>query len=175
MTFSNPMRRLLSIVAFALLAAGPSAAMAGPQQDALLQSYAGTWRGEGLLEGGDEPETFSCRVDVKDGGKGKINYAGRCAVVGINLQVQGTIAYRDDKKRYEGVMTSNTEFKGVAIGRPRSGGVVFDFRGQEEREGNELTINSQMTLKKDKITIDFNVWVAESDVKMSTSVPFTRQ
>lgn len=175
MTISKTWQRFASIAILALLASAPNAALAGAKQDALLQSYVGNWTGEGELKGGDEPEDFSCRVEVKDGGQGKINYAGRCAVVGINLRVQGTIAYRDERNRYEGVMSSNTEFKGVAIGKPRGNGVVFDFRGQEVREGNDVTINSQMTLRNDKITIDFNVWIADSDVKMSTTVPFERQ
>ncbi|MBU1175102.1 MAG: hypothetical protein KKH72_06825 [Alphaproteobacteria bacterium] len=171
---SKTWHRILAAATLALIFGGPDAAMAGPKQDALLQTYVGSWRGTGELKGGDEPEKFSCRVDVKDGGQGKINYAGRCAVVGMNLQVQGTIAYRDERNRYEGVMNSTTAFKGLAIGRPRGNTVVFDFRGQEKHEGSELTINSQMTLKKEQIVIDFNVWIAESDVKMSTSVPFDR-
>lgn len=175
MSKSKPWNRVLAVTALALMIGGPGAAIAGPQQDALLQSYVGSWTGTGELKGGDEPETFSCRVSVTDGGSGKISYVGRCFVVGMNLQVQGTIEYMDDKNRYEGVMTSTTAFRGVAIGRPRGGNVVFDFKAQEKHEGSDLTIDSSMTLKKEQIVIDFNVWIADSDVKLYTSVPFARK
>ena len=165
----------LAAAGLVLLIGFPGIAMAGPTQSALLQSYIGSWRGAGLLSGGEEPENFSCRIQVTDGNQGKINYQGRCGVAGINLAIYGTIHYNDGKNRYEGVMNSNTEFKGLAIGRPRGNTIVFDFRGQEQREGNNLTINSQMSLKKDSIVVDFDVWIAESDIKLSTSVPFERK
>ena len=92
----------------------------------------------------------------------------------MNLQVQGTIDYKDERRRYEGVMTSTTAFRGVAVGRPRGSNVVFDFKAQEKHQGSDLALDSRMTLKKDQIVIDFNVWIAESDVTLSTSVPFDR-
>ncbi len=168
-------QRGLALGALVVLIGMPEMSFAGPQQAATLQSYIGNWRGSGLLEGGDEPEQFSCRIQVTDGTQGKINYQGRCGVAGINLAIYGTIDYNDDARRYEGVMNSNTEFKGLAIGRQRSSGIVFDFRGQEVRNGDELTINSKMTLKPESIVVEFNVWIADSEMKLSTLVPFERK
>lgn len=176
MLISNTWRALLAIAALTLAGNLPDAALAGPKQDALLLSYVGNWRGAGLLVGGDEPEKFSCRNLIADGGQGKINYQGRCAVAGLNLGISGTVKYVDDLNRYEGVMTSTTNFKGLAIGRQRGSSIVFDFKQQEKHEGHDLTIGARLTLKtNDTYTVDFDVWIMDSDTKMSTSVPFERK
>ena len=52
MPTSKPMRRAFAAATLALLLGGPDAAMAGPKQDAVLQSYVGSWRGTGELKGG---------------------------------------------------------------------------------------------------------------------------
>jgi hypothetical protein len=176
MPISNTWRTSIAIAAIVLTGSLPDAALAGPRQDTLLQSYVGNWRGSGLLTGGDQPEKFSCRNQITDGGEGKINYNGRCAVAGLNLQLYGTVKYNDDANRYEGVMTSTTNFKGLAIGRQRGSSIVFDFKQQNLHEGHELTIGATLTLKPaDTYTVDFDVWVMDSDTKMSTSVPFVRK
>jgi hypothetical protein len=175
MAIINTWRTSPLIAMLFLMSSLPNAALAGPTQDTLLLSYVGNWRGSGLLEGGDQAENFSCRNQITDGGQGKINYQGRCAVAGINLTIYGTIKYNDGAGRYEGVMNSNTEFQGVAIGRPRGNIIVFDFKDQKNREGHDLTIGSQITLRGDTYTVDFDVWIADSDTKMTTSVPFVRK
>lgn len=174
MTLSNRWVRAAQAAALAGLVFMPGAALAGPKQDALLQSFVGDWSGTSTLQGGDEPEEFSCRILVKNGGYSKINYQGRCTLDRINLSVTGTIAYDDDERAFRGVMRSNTAFRGEATGRTRGSSVVFDFEQSGEHEGGMLTLDSKMTLNKDKITIDFNVWISDSDMKLSTTVPFDR-
>ncbi len=175
MSRSNSWKGALAVSGLVLVAALPDVALAGPKQDTILQSYVGSWRGSGELVGGEEPEKFSCRNVIADGGQGKINYQGRCAVAGLNLSIYGTIKYNDDTSRYEGVMSSNTAFTGLAIGRQRGSKIVFDFKQQKQHEGEDLTIGSQITLEGDAYTVDFDVWIAGSDTKMSTSVPFKRK
>lgn len=174
MTLSKIRLSALAAIGLAGAMALTGNAYAGPKQDALLQTFVGEWTGASTLTGGEAPEDFSCRIIVKNGGSGKINYSGRCSLDRINLSVTGTIAYKDDLKAYRGVMQSNTAFRGEATGRARNGGVVFDFKQSGEHNGGMLTLNSRMELKGDAITIDFNVWIAESEMKLKTSVPFER-
>jgi hypothetical protein len=64
----------------------------------LLETYIGSWKGEGMLVGGQKPEPFRCRLTINKGNLNKVNYAGRCTLVDMNLSVSGTIAF-DDKSR----------------------------------------------------------------------------
>lgn len=174
MTFSTTWRAAVATAGVALMLGVPGAALAGPQQSALLLSYVGKWQGSGLLQGGDEAEKFSCKNVVTDGRNGKINYQGRCFVAGINLSIYGTLRYNDKTRHYEGIMNSNTEFQGIALGRVQGSNIIFAFKQEKQREGHELAIDAQMTLKPGKYTVDFRVRIADSDVTMSTSVPFEK-
>ena len=56
-------------------------AMAAPEDVALLESYIGSWQGQGALVGGDEPEPFRCRLsidritqDIKQSAEGLLTY-----------------------------------------------------------------------------------------------------
>lgn len=148
-------------------------ARAGEAEVAFLQSYIGNWKGSGTLTGGDEPETFNCRMQVTKGNMGKVNYAGRCSLVGLNLSVAGTLAYFDAAGRYEAAMTSNAGFSGIAIGRKVSGGVVFNLRERNvDEEGTDLTIESVVRLQGDTVTVEFHVLFNETGERMQATVPF---
>jgi hypothetical protein len=174
MNFSRTWRVSAAIAGVALLLGLPAAALAGPQQSARLLTYVGTWEGAGLLKGGEEPENFSCRNVVTDGKNGKINYQGRCYVAGLNLTIYGTLRYNDQTRQYEGIMNSNTEFKGIARGAAVGGNIVFDFKQQKKHEGQDLAIDAKMTLKSGSYNVEFRVRIADSDITMSTSVPFAK-
>jgi len=155
-------------------------AMAVPGQAAqaeidLLQSYVGNWRGSAVLTGGAEPEKFSCRMMISKGKEGRIHYAGRCSLVGLNLSVAGTIAYIDAKGRYEAAMTSNATFSGTAIGVKQGNSVVFNLRERDtSAEGTDMTITSRVVLRGGGITVDFNVLFHDSGERLKASVPFSR-
>ena len=115
---TNKRAPFASAIAAIVLAAGAvSPALAGPTEVALLSNYIGEWSGAGVLQGGDSPEPFTCRLTIDKGNQAKINYAGRCTLVNMNLSVSGTIAYDDASRTYQAIMGSNAGFKGVAIGR----------------------------------------------------------
>lgn len=164
-------------IAAALLLAGSMAgpALAGPDEQALLASYVGNWRGESILQGGDKPEPFRCRLAVTPGNSGKINYTGRCTLVNMNLSVSGTIGYIDDKRQYEAVMTSNAGFSGTAVGRQRASEIGFDLvERQKDRGGNDVAIGSRIFLEGDSIRVEFQVEFNDSGKLLTTSVPFAR-
>jgi hypothetical protein len=96
----------------------------------LLETYIGSWRGDGTLVGGQRPEPFRCRLTINKGNLNKVNYAGRCTLVDMNLSVSGTIAYDDKARRYQAVMSSNAGFKGTAVGR-QSGDKITHINGKD--------------------------------------------
>lgn len=154
----------------------PGLALAGPEEQAFLQSYVGGWKGTGTLQSADgETEDFVCRVTVTRGRADKINYAGRCSVAGLNLSVAGTIAYVEAAQRYEAAMSSNASFTGVAIGRKVGDRVVFDLRERETSdEGKDLTITSQVSLGDEDIGLRFTYTGGDADERTDAEVTFAR-
>jgi hypothetical protein len=172
---SGPSMRGLALAA-ALLASLSSAApsQAAPADVQLLQSYIGTWTGNGVLTGASS-ETVRCRLTLSPGNQDKVNYSGRCAMAGNNLSVNGTLAYVEAKRRFEAAMTSNATFTGVAVGKKQGNGVVFNLRERDkDEEGNEVTISAQIALLNGRISVDFNVVFNETGDMIRASVPFSK-
>ena len=141
----------------------------------LLATYIGNWKGEGALVGGQKPEPFRCRLSITKGNLNKINYAGRCTLVDMNLSVSGTIAFDDKTRRYQAVMSSNAGFKGVAVGRKEGDKITFDLAEQEtDSGGNAVRIGSHLELIGSSIAIDFEVEFNNSGDVLTASVPFVR-
>ncbi|SFV38396.1 protein of unknown function [Devosia crocina] len=163
-------------VAVTMLGLGGAApASAGPTEQALLANYIGNWRGESVLQGGDSPEPFRCRLSVSSGNQGKINYTGRCALINMNLSVSGTIAFVEARGHYEAVMTSNAGFSGTAVGQQRGNQIGFDLvERQRDRGGNDVQIGSRLFLIGDQITVEFQVEFNNSGELLTASVPFSR-
>ncbi len=163
---------LLTVVLAAPLA---SPATAAPAELDLLMSYMGDWRGQGALVGGEAPEPFRCRLAISKGNQSKINYAGRCTLVSMNLSVNGTIAFDDVARRYQAVMSSNAGFTGTAVGRQKGDTISFDLtEKQVDRGGNDVRIGSQINLIGDSITVNFEVEFNNSGQVLTASVPFSR-
>lgn len=158
-----------------LSALASGTAQAGPAELSLLSSYVGDWRGESTLEGGENPEPFRCRLSVSPGNQSKINYAGRCTLVNMNLSVSGTIAYSDENRRYEAVMTSNAGFSGLAAGLQDGDRIGFDLEErQKDRGGNDVAIGTKLFLAENSIVVEFEVEFNDSGDIMTASVPFER-
>lgn len=169
-------RRLHVAMAIAAMVAGLIWPVQAAQAEMdLLASYIGSWQGAGTLVGGEEPESFRCRLTVAKGTAAKINYAGRCTLVNMNLSVAGTIAYNDAARRYEAAMSSNAGFTGLAVGRKSGERISFDLsERQVDRGGNDIRIGSRITLVGDNITVDFEVEFNNSGQVLTAKVPFAR-
>lgn len=152
----------------------PAAALAGPAEEAFLESYVGNWRGAGALVGSDgSSESFTCRVAVTKGRAGRINYAGRCSVARLNLSVAGTIAYIDANRRYEAAMSSNATFAGTAVGRQQGERVVFDLRETEQdAEGRDMQVSAQVSIGGPAIGLGFSF--VSADGRSDATVDFSR-
>ena len=158
-----------------ILASTAVPAQAGPAEVDLLLSYVGNWQGQGALVGGAKPEPFRCRLNISKGNQSKVNYAGRCSLVNMNLSVSGTIAYDDGGRRYQAAMSSNAGFTGVAVGRQSGDTISFDLdEKQVDRGGNNIRIGSRINLVGDSITVDFEVEFNNSGQVLTASVPFSK-
>ena len=165
-----------AIGAIALWGAGILSAHAGPAELALLTAYIGEWKGASVLVGGKKPEPFKCRLTVDKGNQTKINYAGRCTLVSMNLSVSGTIAYDDPSQTYQAIMGSNAGFTGVAIGKQQGDKIIFDLEEkQEDKAGNFVRIGARITLvAQTSITVDYEVEFNNSGNVLTANVPFSR-
>ena len=89
--------------------------------------------------------------------------------------MNGTLAYNDGANRYEAAMTSNVTFNGLAIGKRQGNGLVFNLKERDkDEEGNDLTISAAITLKPEKINVDFDVLFNANGSTLKASVPFTK-
>lgn len=148
---------------------------AGEAEISYLTSYIGDWSGTGALKGGEKPEPFRCRLKISKGNQAKINYAGRCSLVDMNLSVSGTIAFDDAARRYQAAMSSNAGFTGMAVGQKSGDTIVFDLSEKQiDRAGNNVRIGSKIKLIGESITVDFEVEFNESGDVLTASVPFQR-
>lgn len=175
MNLFGPLARAIALAG--LLLATPVAvapAFAAKADVDLLQSYVGNWKGRGTLIGA-ESESVVCRLTLSPGNNDKVNYSGRCSLAGTSLSVNGTLAFNDAAKRYEAAMTSNVTFTGTAIGKKQGDAVVFNLREKNKDEaGNDLTITAAISLRAEKINVDFQVLFNESGEMLKAEVPFTK-
>ncbi|HHG91188.1 MAG TPA: hypothetical protein ENJ90_12035 [Devosia sp.] len=164
------------VVAAALAVSSLSAAtpaLAAPADLELIQSYVGNWRGTGTLVNAGQPgESVRCRLNVTRSTAEKINFSGRCAMAGTTLSMAGTMAYISSANRYEAIMTSNTSFKGVAIGNRRGSNVIFNLQATDD-EGGTSRVRAGFGLIGDKISVDFEV-TNEDGSKITADIPFDR-
>lgn len=175
MKLFGPLSRSVAVAGLAVTSAMAAApAVAAKADIELLNSYLGEWKGKGTIVG-EQSETVKCRLSLTPGNDDKVTYSGRCALAGTILSVNGTLAYIDDARRYEAVMTSNATFSGNAIGRKQGDGVVFNLKEREtDEEGNDLTITAVIALINKKISVEFEVVFNASGEILRASVPFSR-
>lgn len=153
-----------------------SPALAAAADLEILQSYVGKWTGRGsasFSESGNE-ETVVCKLGVERSSDTKINFNGRCALAGGTLSIAGTMAYIVDKRRFEAVLSSNTSYSGVAVGRRSGKSLRFNMRERDPDTGASLEINAGLALKNDVITVTFSVTDKSSGARTSAVVPMKR-
>ncbi len=149
-------------------------ALSAPADLELIQSYVGEWRGRGVMSAqGRENETVVCRLSITRSSAEKINYRGRCTLAGGNMSMNGTLAYFSANNRFEAVMTSNTAFTGVAIGRRSGKNVTFNLQAKDD-EGGVSNVRAGFGLVDGDIKVDFEVTQANGE-KIVADIPFDRR
>lgn len=157
----------------AVMSSSVASAFAGPAEVALLKSYEGNWRGRGTVVGSDT-ETVTCRMSLTPGNQNKVNYAGRCALAGTDLAINGTLAYIDSSQRYEGAMTSNINFSGVAVGRKEGNGIVFNLKSRGMSDNANVEVTAGIILTPGVITVKFNAVDVDTGKVLNATVPFSK-
>jgi hypothetical protein len=174
------MTRRAPRIAAAIIAFLLSVLLATPARPAqegieLLSTYIGEWSGESVLQGGETPKPFRCRLTISKGNQAKINYSGRCTLVNTNISVAGTIAYDAASRRYQAVMSSNAGFSGYAVGVQKGENITFDLAEKEtDRGGNDVRIGARIELTGEAIVVDFELEFNDSGEILTASVPFSR-
>lgn len=140
----------------------------------LLKSYIGTWKGSGVTNAAGGDETVRCRMDIKANGDTKVVYNGRCALAGGNVSINGTMAFVAEANRFEAVMSSNTAFQGIAVGKRRGNNVSFNLRERNPETGAEYSIDADMALKSGDIEVVFTLTEIESGRKIVATIPFKK-
>ncbi|MDR3472680.1 MAG: hypothetical protein P4M09_13505 [Devosia sp.] len=170
----EPLARKIGVVWVIIAAAGAVVpAYAGPAEVALLKSYEGSWKGTGKVVGTDT-EMVNCRMSLTPGNDDKVNYAGRCALAGSNLSINGTLAYIENSHRYEGAMTSNVNFSGVAVGQKTGAGIVFNLVSRGQNEGVTIEIRAGITLTPNGIIVNFKATDVDTGKVINAVVPFAK-
>ena len=175
MKFLGPLSRTLALAGLLLVAPLSVAPVMAAKADVeLLQSYVGDWRGKGEMVGA-ETETVVCRLSLSKGNQDKVNYSGRGSLAGTVLSVNGTLAYNDGANRFEAAMSSNATFSGLAVGKRQGRALVFNLKERNKDEaGNDLTLSAAITLRQEKINVDFKVMFNATGETLTASVPFSK-
>lgn len=158
------MKTITRFFAAALLAASAAPAFAAPADVALLQTYAGSWRGTGQMTGRDTGEV-RCRLTMTPSGD-DLSFTGRCTLAGTgSRRFSGIIAYNTKTGRFESRSDSTT-----VVGRKSGNGIVFSV--QDTTLDGDIT--STMSLKGGAIGVDFKIVDSKSGKVTASAISFTR-
>jgi len=168
---------LAAIAALSLMSAAAVPAFAAKADTDLLQSYVGDWRGRGeaKLASTGENETVLCKMSFTESSKSKIGLVGRCSLAGSTLSMRGTVGYIEDKRRYEAVMSSNTSFQGVAIGKRSGKNLSFALNNVKSESNSAFDIAVSLKLNGDNINVRFDIVHKESGGKSVAIIPFSKR
>lgn len=169
----------LGIAAFSAIALMSTTApsYAAKADTDLLKSYVGDWRGKGEanLASTGENETVLCRMTFKESSESKIGLDGRCSLAGTTLSMRGTVGYIEDKRRFEAVMSSNTSFQGVAVGKRSGKNLSFALNNVKSENNSAFDIAVSLKLNGGKIDVRFDIVHKESGGKSVANIPFSKR
>jgi len=140
-------------LALALTGAAALPALAEAPGPAMLQTFIGSWKGQGAFNGGDSGKT-NCRLVFKAKGANVV-YSGRCSA-GLGSQTfSGTLAYNTKTRQFE----AHSRDAAVA-GKVVADAIVFDLATDSDR-GHARSI---MSFAPTGITIDLTLTDEKSEV-----------
>ena len=127
-------------------------AMAGPKEQAALQSYVGTWKGSSTVSG-PMAGPVDCTLKFSSGSAGKLSYAGNCEFGKGTTGFRGTIVYNDSSKRYE-TAGSGQGVSMNGIGKASGNSITFSVSNLETSYG---VASSTMVLGGSNIKLQFKL------------------
>ncbi len=140
----------LLVPVFALSASLP--AIAGPKEQAVLQSYVGTWTGSSTVSG-PMAGPVDCTLKFSSSSAGKLSYAGNCEFGKGTTGFRGTVIYNDGAKRYETAGSG----QGVSVngfGKASGNSITFAVNNLETSYG---VASSTMVLGGSNIKLQFKL------------------
>jgi hypothetical protein len=160
-----------------LAIAWPTAPLTAAEDDvALIKGYVGGWRGRGEIQWGDGgQESILCRMNVEDSAPTKIGVDGRCSLAGATLNMLGTIAYVEENRRYEAIVSSNTQFSGIAVGRRSGDNLTFALRDYKGDDNQRYDVSAEIDLSGDSINVSMSILNKDSGDLTIANVPFARR
>jgi hypothetical protein len=157
-------KKILALAAAALLSAPAVPVSAAPADIELLQSYAGSWRGEGELTGPDSG-SVRCRLTFRAIGE-KLSFNGRCTVAGSGTRgFTGSISFNESTGRFE---ASSSD--GTVVGSKSGSTITFNM-SDSTVQGD---VTSTMSLRGNQIRVDFSLKDADTGQVSGSKVTFTR-
>lgn len=159
--FNTLLKLIVPVIALGSASVVP--ALAGPKENAVLASYAGSWTGKGNVTG-MQTGKVSCRLTFKPVSSGALSYSGRCSFGAMAQQTfRGTVSYNDAKNRYE-ASSSAQGIQTTAIGKKSGGGMTFTSEGMDTRYGSA---SSTMAFAGAAIKLNFKLIDKKGEVTAS--------
>lgn len=173
---TTPAFRLPALAAAALLLPLAAPASAAMSDSAMLQSYAGSYAGEGTITA-SPPQQVRCNLLMQPAGAARLDYSGRCSAGGVSFSMSGVITAA--KGRFRAVMSGNGGGAAGAVsdtvnGTRRGDGVVFKSTRRDTGSGHDRTIASSLALSGGTLRIDFNVLDNQTGKTIVGVIPFSR-
>ncbi|HTJ58853.1 MAG TPA: hypothetical protein VL418_15005 [Devosiaceae bacterium] len=166
-----------ALVFFSSLAAAamPAVAAPPPSNAALLQSYVGSYVGQGTVFDGRTTRALRCRINFRPTGAVRVGYAGRCSAGGGSFSLAGVIAYDQSRRAFVAAMSSSAARATVTLVGRRSGGrLVFRSRQAISFQGRIQDVSSTMALTGGAIRIDFRATDPRTGRTTAGSIPLSR-
>ncbi len=88
--------------------------------------------------------------------------------------MRGTVAMWKKNRRYEAVMSSNTSFSGVAVGRRSGKNLNFSLLNVKSESDDAFDIGVGLQLRNGKIFVKFDILHKESGGKSVANIPFSK-
>lgn len=147
----TPTLLLKMFVPLAALAASLPA-VAGPREQAVLESYVGTWKGKSVVTG-PMAGPVDCTLTFTSGSGGKLSYSGNCEFGKGTTAFRGTMIYNEGAKRYETAGSG----QGVAVngfGKVSGNSITFAVNNLDTSYG---VASSTMVLGGKDIKLQFKL------------------
>jgi len=143
-------------------------ATAGPREQALLESYSGTWRGTSTVTG-PHAGPVDCAITFGMASGGKLTYSGDCDIEAVGKTAfRGTIIYNDAARRFETAGSG----QGVSVsgfGKASGGSITFSVADIDTSYGKA---SSTMVLAGSSIKLSFSL--LDEKGKTAASITFRK-
>ena len=163
-----PPTLLLKLLVPILALSASLPAMAGPKEQAVLQSYVGTWKGSSTVTG-PMAGPVDCSLKFSAGSGGKFVYSGECEFDKGITAFRGTLIYNDSAKRYE-TAGSGQGVSVTGFGKVSGNSITFAVNNLDTSYG---VASSTMVFANPNIKLQFKL--VDKRGTTSAAITFTKR